>query len=117
MSGMTTGDRPPNVAALAAQLDSTMGILYERLAGLTDEEYLWEPAPSCWSLRPRGQHRTAKAYGKGDWVWEYEAPTPGARSSKRSPPRSTHRWGAAASRGAWTRSCRWPTSSGGRTGR
>src|SRR6266542_563693 len=86
MSGMTTGDRTPNVAALAAQLDSTMGILYERLAGLTDEEYLWEPAPSCWSLRPRGQHRTAKAYGKGDWVWEYEAPTP------QPPPLRTIAW-------------------------
>ncbi|MCZ7437328.1 DinB family protein [Micromonospora sp. WMMC241] len=23
-----------------------------RLEGLTDEEYLWEPAPGCWSLRP-----------------------------------------------------------------
>lgn len=26
--------------------------LRDRLAGLTDEEYLWEPAPGCWSLRP-----------------------------------------------------------------
>lgn len=30
--------------------------VYERLRtridGLTDEEYLWEPAPGCWSLRP-----------------------------------------------------------------
>jgi hypothetical protein len=23
-----------------------------RLSGLTDEEYLWEPAPGCWSIRP-----------------------------------------------------------------
>ncbi len=76
MDRMTAEDRPPNVAALAAQLDTTMEILYERLVGLTDDEYLWEPTPSCWSLRPRGQHRTAKAYGKGDWVFEYEAPPP-----------------------------------------
>jgi hypothetical protein len=26
--------------------------LHGRLAGLTDEEYLWEPAPGCWSIRP-----------------------------------------------------------------
>jgi len=24
----------------------------ERLAGLTDDEYLWKPAPDCWSVRP-----------------------------------------------------------------
>lgn len=26
--------------------------LRTRLAGLTDEEYLWEPAPGCWTIRP-----------------------------------------------------------------
>jgi hypothetical protein len=26
--------------------------LWPRLGGLTDEEYLWEPVPGCWSLRP-----------------------------------------------------------------
>jgi uncharacterized damage-inducible protein DinB len=26
--------------------------LWPRLRGLTDEEYLWEPVPGCWSLRP-----------------------------------------------------------------
>jgi hypothetical protein len=26
--------------------------LWPRLAGLTDEEYLWEPVAECWSLRP-----------------------------------------------------------------
>jgi hypothetical protein len=29
------------------------------LEGLTDEEYLWEPAPGCWSLRPAGDGWTA----------------------------------------------------------
>jgi hypothetical protein len=28
--------------------------LWPRLAGLTDEEYFWEPAGGCWSLRPTG---------------------------------------------------------------
>jgi hypothetical protein len=26
--------------------------LHGRLRGLTDEEYLWEPAPGCWTIRP-----------------------------------------------------------------
>nr|MDQ3383905.1 DinB family protein [Actinomycetota bacterium] len=28
--------------------------LRPRLDGLTDEDYLWEPVPDCWSVRPRG---------------------------------------------------------------
>ena len=31
--------------------------LWPRLAGLTDQEYLWEPVADCWSLRPRGDGR------------------------------------------------------------
>jgi hypothetical protein len=30
-----------------------------RLEGLTDDEYLWEPAPDAWSIRPREDARTA----------------------------------------------------------
>jgi hypothetical protein len=42
--------------------------LLDRLTGLTDEEYLWEPVPDCWSVRLRedgnwradiGEHGTA----------------------------------------------------------
>jgi hypothetical protein len=28
--------------------------LRARLTGLTDEEYLWQPAPDCWTVRPAG---------------------------------------------------------------
>ncbi|GAA5201003.1 DinB family protein [Rugosimonospora acidiphila] len=34
--------------------DFGYGRLRDRLAGLGDEEYLWEPAGSCWSVRPVG---------------------------------------------------------------
>lgn len=27
------------------------GRIHDRLSGLTDEEYLWEPVPNCWSVR------------------------------------------------------------------
>ncbi len=30
----------------------TWGRTWARLRGLTDEEYLWEPVPGCWSIRP-----------------------------------------------------------------
>ena len=73
---MTKTSTPTEVALLAAQLDTTMEIFHERLAGLTDEEYLWEPVPGAWSLRPRGQQSTDRGYGKGDYVFEYTAPPP-----------------------------------------
>jgi hypothetical protein len=28
--------------------------LRDRVEGLSDEEYLWEPAPGCWTVRPAG---------------------------------------------------------------
>jgi hypothetical protein len=38
-----------------------------RLEGLGDAEYLWEPVPGCWSVRPQGD---------GTWRQEYELPDP-----------------------------------------
>ena len=38
------------------------------LAGLTDEEYFWEPVPGCWSLR--------RAAGGGNLVIDWERPEP-----------------------------------------
>jgi hypothetical protein len=34
--------------------DFAFGRLRSRLAGITDEEYGWEPVPGCWSVRPVG---------------------------------------------------------------
>ena len=36
-----------------------------RVEGLTDEEYLWEPAPGCWTIRPRA-----------DGTWMADGPLP-----------------------------------------
>src|ERR1700733_14572272 len=36
-----------------------------RLAGLTDAEYFWEPAPGCWSVRPRGTSTAPITFGGG----------------------------------------------------
>ena len=46
------------------------------LDGLTDEEYLWEPVPGSWNLRPRGEEITTMAAGGGDWVADFEHPEP-----------------------------------------
>ncbi|MEV0665155.1 DinB family protein [Actinomadura luteofluorescens] len=33
--------------------------LRPRISGLTDDEYFWEPAPGCWSVRPPGRDGSA----------------------------------------------------------
>lgn len=50
--------------------------LRPRLDGLTDAEYLWEPAPGCWSIRPRAESTAARAAGGGDLVIEFAFPEP-----------------------------------------
>lgn len=50
--------------------------LRPRLDGLTDDEYLWEPSPGSWNVRPRGTATTAMAAGSGDFVIDFEFPAP-----------------------------------------
>lgn len=63
-----------------ALLDQLRGhwtqILRPRLEGLTDGEYLWQPAPGSWSVHPRGQQVTSMAGGAGEWVVDFEYPEP-----------------------------------------
>lgn len=56
-----------------------------RLDGLTDDEYLWEPVPGAWNIRPRSEARTAMAAGTGDMVIDFEYPDPTPRRSPPSP--------------------------------
>ena len=42
-------------------------ILRPRLEGMTDGEYLWEPAPGAWSIRPRGSGASPAPIGVGAW--------------------------------------------------
>ncbi|MCP3822693.1 DinB family protein [Streptomyces sp. A3M-1-3] len=79
---MTT---PPRLIPLLQQFDFARERLTDRLAGpvmdsgngadvevtpMTDEEYLWEPVPDCWSVRRRtagpGPGATLLS-GAGDW--------------------------------------------------
>lgn len=50
-----------------------------RLEGLTDAEYLWEPAAGAWSVRRRGQAAPASATmraGAGEWLVDFAFPEP-----------------------------------------
>ncbi|WP_245001689.1 DinB family protein [Streptomyces alfalfae] len=76
---------PPRRAPLLEQFSFACERLSGRLAGpvmdsgdgaetrtgpLTDEEYLWEPVPDCWSVRRRSEGpgpRAASLAGAGDW--------------------------------------------------
>ncbi len=62
------------------------GHLRPRLDGLTDEEYLWEPVPGCWSIRPHAEAATSMAAGAGDHVADFELPEP------EPPPFTTIAW-------------------------
>ncbi len=48
----------------------------ERLQGLSDEEYFWEPVADCWNLRPRGRSEAAVQGGSGSMVIEFAFPEP-----------------------------------------
>ena len=62
-----TPDRSWN-EVLREQLDFHYRQLFRpRLEGLTDEEYLWEPAPGSWTIRPRPD---------GRWVVDSALPAP-----------------------------------------
>jgi hypothetical protein len=65
---------------LAEQLDWHWdNHLRPKLAGLTDDEYFWEPATDCWNVRPRPTGDTA-APGSGpytiDFAWPEPTPVP-----------------------------------------
>ena len=47
----TTHQVPARLAPFLAQWDYITGVLFERLADLSDEEYLWEPATEVWTVR------------------------------------------------------------------
>ncbi|HEX5493064.1 MAG TPA: DinB family protein [Mycobacteriales bacterium] len=55
---------------LLESLDYVWDRVHTRLAGLSQEEYLWEPAPGCWSVR-----RTGDGAGDG-WRADRQRPEP-----------------------------------------
>jgi hypothetical protein len=68
--------RTDRLGILLEQFAASRDIAKARMKGLTDEEYLWEPAPGGWSIRRRGEARGSMAIGGGDWVMDAERPEP-----------------------------------------
>lgn len=76
---------PPRLIPLLEQFDWARKRLSDRMTGpdgdsgtglrieipaMTDDEYLWEPVPNCWSIRPRTAGPGAGAttlVGAGEW--------------------------------------------------
>ncbi|MPZ61547.1 MAG: DinB family protein [Propionibacteriales bacterium] len=50
--------------------------LRPRLAGLSDDEYTWEPVPGAWNVRPRGTGTAPIAAGAGDFTIDWAFPEP-----------------------------------------
>jgi DinB superfamily len=73
-------DRTRLADVLQRQVQEAWRVIKPNLAGLTDEEYLWEPTVGCWSVRRRAEAATELVWGKGDWVvensWDPPSPPP-----------------------------------------
>jgi hypothetical protein len=64
-------------ARLVDQLDvHWRGQLRPRLAGLTDDEYFWEPVAGCWSVRRRGESTAPISAGSGAFTIDFAMPEP-----------------------------------------
>lgn len=50
--------------------------LRPRLAGLSDDEYFWEPAADCWNVRPRGSGTAPVQGGSGAMTIDFAMPAP-----------------------------------------
>ncbi|WP_326956029.1 DinB family protein [Amycolatopsis sp. NBC_01286] len=69
---------------LADQLDfHWQNFFRPKLDGLTDDEYLWEPVPGCWTVRPR---KSDDEPGSGEFTIDFAHPAP------EPPPVTTIAW-------------------------
>jgi DinB superfamily len=88
MEDYRTDPRTDRLGVLLDQFDRAREIAQARLEGLaspaslpegtplpprtgdgplSDQEYLWEPAPGAWSIRRRGEAASARPFGPGEW--------------------------------------------------
>lgn len=60
--------RTDRIGLLLDQLTDAVELSRLRIDGITDDELTWEPHPSMWSVRARGEASTPDAYGPGAFV-------------------------------------------------
>jgi len=63
------------VTLACGNIDWTFRRLRPRFEGLSDDEFFWEPAPGCWSVRPAGLATVPGPPWDG-WVQEVAFPAP-----------------------------------------
>jgi hypothetical protein len=71
---LMTGKRAETLLELMHQIEQFT--LVRACAGLTDDEFFWEPFTTAWSVRRQDQCRTANPFGAGEWVADFEIPEP-----------------------------------------
>ena len=64
--------RTDRLGVLIDQLTDSRDLSADRLAGMSEHEYLWEPHVGMWSVRPRDLAATPNAYGPGEWVIDHD---------------------------------------------
>lgn len=70
MSGRHEEQRRDVVTVIGGLVEEAWRVIEPNLRGLTDEEYFWEPAPGCWSVRPRSQVTSPDSWGRGEYAVE-----------------------------------------------
>jgi hypothetical protein len=74
--GIEEMESSPRLTPLRDQFAFGRGRLLDRLQGMTNAEYLWEPVLGCWNIRPRERTQATHSYGGGPWVIELTRPAP-----------------------------------------
>jgi hypothetical protein len=64
---------PTPLAVVRGQLGFSWLVLADRLATLTQAELEWEPGPGALRVVRRGEERSPRTLGPGDWVMEWPA--------------------------------------------
>jgi hypothetical protein len=68
--------RTDRIGLLLDQLEFSVEYARQRMVGLTDDEYFWEPAEGAWSVRRRTEAISDRAFGKGEWVSDFASAEP-----------------------------------------
>ena len=71
---LMTGKRAETLLELMYQIERFT--LARAWAGLTDDEFFWEPFTTTWSIRRQGQCLTPNPFGAGEWVADFAIPEP-----------------------------------------
>lgn len=67
--------RTDRVGLLVEQLTESSGLSRDRMIGITDDEFGWEPHGGMWSIRPEASVITADAYGPGEHLLDFDRAT------------------------------------------